>query len=206
MRNVPFALVFIFLLFAMNASSQTTVTIPAPEFNGPAVGIGGRTDGVANDISKISQAVDTLNRNLGTFFNTFSSNQGLKLSEKQQKLLLALEILSRTESSLNSAQKMKLEYIERLSRFRLQLAGISDSLLPQSVDRYATLRGTTNADEIRELRRQSLNRERVELSNAIAQIQRDVDRLNDEIRRNELQVANLRTRLFGEIDRELADL
>jgi hypothetical protein len=161
---------------------------------------------VAFDISRISQSVESLNRNLSKFFTNFSSNQGLKLSDRQQRLLFALEVLSRTELALANALKQRLDFVERQSRMRLQLATVNENLLQQSLDRYASLRGTTNAVEIKEARRQALQKEQLELSNTVTQIQTELDRLTEEIRRSELQVTSLRARMFGEVEKELADL
>ena len=206
MKYALLAAAVICITFPFPGFAQGVAAIPAPVYNATAPRGTVLNDSVATDISRISQSVEELNRNLGRFFTNFSSNQGLKLSERQQKLLFALEVLSRTEASLMAAQKQRIDYVERQSRLRLQLATINENLLPQSLDRYTSLRGTVDASELREARRLALQKERQELSNTITQIQTELDRLNEEIRRAELQVASLRARMFGEVEKELADL
>jgi hypothetical protein len=161
---------------------------------------------ISNDLNKISRSVEGLTKNWKEFFAAFSTNQGLQLTERQQKILLALEILNRGEVRLGNLQKMRMDATEKLSTFRLQLARIENDLLPESIDRYVALRGTTDAEQLRDRRRQSLYRERLESSNLINQVQRELDITNDEIRQTEMLLRNIRARLFPEIDRELADL
>ena len=163
-------------------------------------------DSISSDISKISRSVDGLTKNWKEFFDAFSTNQGLQLTPRQQRILLALEVLNRGEVRLGNLQKMRMDANEKLSTFRLQLARIEQDLLPESIDRFVALRGTTDAEGLRDRRRQSLNRERIESTNLINQVQRELDVTNDEIRQTELMLKNIRVRLFPEIDRELADL
>lgn len=206
MRSTLPLAALICIFFVVNGYGQTVRTVPAPNYSVPPPASAAPADSMSVDISRISQSVESINRNFGKFASSFSSNQGLKLSERQQKLLFALEVLNRTETSLISNQKQRLDYIERQSRLRLQLSGINENLLPQSLDRYVSLRGTLSAPELREARRLTLEKERQEIANAVTQIQTDLDRLNEDIRRAELQVTALRSRLFGEVEKELADL
>ncbi len=175
--------------------------IPGPNFRSSDP-----MENMSNDISRITRAVETLSRNWTRFIETFSTNQGLQLSEKQQKLILALEVLNRVEVSLANMQKLKLDLIERQSRFRLQLGNVTDDLQPQSIDRYIALRGTTDAEGLRDIRRMALEKERRELSQVLNQIEREISSTESDIRRTELQVRNLRNQIFGEVERQLADL
>ncbi len=163
-------------------------------------------ESISTDISKISRSVDGLTKNWKEFFDAFSTNQGLQLTPRQQRILLALEVLNRGEVRLGNLQKMRMDASEKLSTFRIQLARIEQDLLPESIDRYVSLRGTTDAEGLRDRRRQSLNRERIESTSLINQVQRELDITNDEIRQTEFMLKNIRVRLFPEIDRELADL
>jgi hypothetical protein len=161
---------------------------------------------ISIETSRISRSVEALNRNWKTFFDTFSTNQGLQLTERQQKLIMALEVLNRIEQSLANMQRLKLDLIERQSKMRLQLATVTDDLLPQSLDRYVAMRGSTDAEGLRDIRRQGLQKEYRELSITLSQIQNELDSTLREISRTELQVRTLRSRVFGEVEKELADL
>lgn len=140
------------------------------------------------------------------FFETFSTNQGLKLSEKQSRILFAFEILNRAEQRIATLQTLKLTFAERQTALRLLLARITDDSLPQSIDRYVSLRGTTNAEQLREIRRQALQKEKYELTKLLDELQNNINEINEEIRQTELFLKSIRQRIFGEIDKELSDL
>ena len=164
------------------------------------------TDNLANDISRITRAVETLGKNWGEFIKVFSTNQGMQLNDRAQKLILALEVLNRLEVDLATMQKQKLDLQERQSKLRIQLATVTDDLLPQSIDRYISMRGTTDAEGLREMRRLALERERRELTLVLNQIEKDINSNEIEIRRTDMQVRSLRNQIFGEVEKQLADL
>ena len=83
---------------------------------------------------------------------------------------------------------------------------IADDLLPQSVDRYVSMRGLLDTEGVRESRRQALTKEQRELSLLSQQVERELFALNEEIRRTELQLRTIRNQVFGEIERQLSDL
>src|SRR5688572_24149677 len=184
------------VVFSHFAVGQRTPDSTQPRSSDPI-------DNISSDLYKISRSVDGLTKNWKEFFDAFSTNQGLQLTERQQRILLALEVLNRGETRLGNLQKMRMDASEKLSTFRLQLARIENDLLPESVDRYVSLRGTTDAEELRDRRRQTLNRERFESNNLINQVQRELEVTNEEIRQTEMMLKGIRIRLFPEIDREL---
>jgi hypothetical protein len=163
-------------------------------------------NGMSGNLSRIANSVDKLSGNWKTFFDSFSTNQGLRLNERQRKLLLAFEILNRSEQRLVTLQKMRLELTEKLSSFRLQLARIDDDLLPESLDRFVSTRGSLNAEQLRDIRRQALTRERNEINNIAIQTQRELDVAETEIRETQRLISGLRERLFTQIQAELIDL
>src|SRR5258708_915420 len=111
-------------------------------------------DAITVELGKISRSVDQLQTNWKSFFAAFSTNQGLRMTDKQQKLLLAFEVINRGEQRLDNLQKMRQDSTEKLSSMRLQLARINDDLLPESIDRYVSTRGSLNAEQLRDMRRQ----------------------------------------------------
>jgi peptidoglycan hydrolase CwlO-like protein len=163
-------------------------------------------ENISADLERINRSVELFNKNWSNFTGTFSSNQGLRLNERQQKLLFALEVLNRTEQSLANLQRTKLDHAERRSRYLLQLASITDDLLPESIDRYVAFRGTINADQIKAARIQVLTRESKELQQTLLQITREIDSLDREIVRVEVQIRSLRSQIFGQVEAELSDL
>lgn len=181
------------------AAAQTAEPLQAPP-------VTNQVQVISRELSKISRSVEGLSKNWKEFFDAFSTNQGLQLTPRQQRILLAFEVLNRAEARLGNLQKMRMDATEKLSTFRVQLSRIEQELLPESIDRHIVMRGTTDAEQLRDLRRQALNRERQEALNLINQVQRELDVTNDEIRQTEFLLRNTRSKLFPEVERELADL
>lgn len=161
---------------------------------------------ISDNLTKVTKSIDNLNIGLTTFFSSFSTNQGIKLTEKQQKLLLGFEMLNRAEQRIANLQKLKLDLLEKQSEIRLNLAKITDDLLPESIDRYVSTRGTTNAEQLRDIRRQALNREKNDLNNVLYDIQNSLNETNEAIRQTEQFLKTIRNRIFPEIEKELSDL
>ena len=120
-------------------------------------------------------------------------------AERQQKLLIAFEFLNRSEQRLVNLQTLKISFTEKQTSIRLQIARINDDLLPESIERYVGARGTTNAEQLRELRRQTLNKEKNDLTNLLYDIQNNLNETNQAIRQTEEFLYNLRQRLFRAI-------
>lgn len=193
--------VFVGVGSAQTANPNSTPVYP-PQGGSPTA-----LDHISSDLSRLTKSVETLNRNWKKFFDTFSTNQSaLLLDERQRKLVFAFEILNRMETSMVNMQKLRLELAERQSSCRQRLAIVTDNLRPESIDRSTAWRGTTDAEGVRDIRRQALIKEQRELNVLLAQITRDLDQTNEEIRKIELQIASIRARVYGETERELADL
>lgn len=184
-----------------SVSGQSTPTVRQSQFP-PSFD---PVQNISDQLSRIGRSVEDLNKNWKAFIDKFSTAQGLQLSEKEQKLILALEVLNRLELGLANMQRLKLDLVERQSKFRLQLATVTDDLLPQSLNRYVALRGTTDAEGLRDIRRQALIREQQELSSTLAQIQQELENTIQEIGRTSLQVRTLRGRVFAEVEKDLGD-
>ena len=163
-------------------------------------------ENISDKLSEITKSLNLLNEKLQKFSETFSSNQGLKLNENQQTILAAFEYLNRAEQRLATLQKLKIDLSEKQTAIRLQFADIEDQLRPESVDRSVAFRGTTNAEQLRENRRQALNREKTELSTLISDIQNSLNETNTEIRETEQFLRRIRQRIFPAIEREISDL
>ncbi|MEZ5425573.1 MAG: hypothetical protein R2747_04855 [Pyrinomonadaceae bacterium] len=163
-------------------------------------------DEISEDTEKISKSLQILNERLKVFSETFSSNQGLRLTEKQQKLLAAFEFLNRAEQRLANLQKHKIELTEKLSSVRVKLADIEEKLRPESVDRSVAMRGTTNAEELRDMRRTALYQEQNQLFGLVNEIQSSIMETEKEIVETTLFLSRIRQRIFPEIEKELLDL
>ncbi|HQU86084.1 MAG TPA: hypothetical protein PKY59_23355 [Pyrinomonadaceae bacterium] len=161
---------------------------------------------INESVTKLTKTVKDFTNDLKSFFEKFTSNQGLRLTEKQQLILLAFEVLNRAEQRISTLQKQKIEMSERLSSVRLSLARIKDDLLPDSIDRYVSTRGTTNAEQLREIRRQALTKEQTELTKLVFEVENTLEKNDEEIRQTEIFIRDIRARIFPQIQKELSDL
>ncbi len=128
------------------------------------------------------------------------------MSEKQQNILAAFEYLNRAEQRQATLQNFKIDLTKKQTEINLQLAQIEDDLRPESVDRSIALRGTTDAEGLRDIRRQALFRAQRELVDLSRDISRDISEIDREIRETQLFLKRIRGRIFPEIEKELADL
>ncbi|HEX8736674.1 MAG TPA: hypothetical protein VF721_15190 [Pyrinomonadaceae bacterium] len=164
-------------------------------------------DDISRTLAKISKSLDGFNERLKNFTEVFNSNQGLRLTERQQKLLAAFEFLNRAEQRLANLQTLKITLSERQTAARVRLAQNEADSKPEVIDRSVAVRGAiTDAEEIRESRRRALARQRIEISNLINEIQTSITAINEEIRQTENFLKIIRERLFPEIEKELSDL
>jgi len=203
MKNIPllfFSIVFIFSteVFAQsnqpNVSAQNTSQTQSP------------IETISVEISKIAKSVEALNLRLKNFSDTFSSNQGLRLTDKQQKLLAAFEFLNRAEQRLATLQKLKIDLSEKQTSNNTRIATVENNLRQENIDRNIAVTGSTNAEEIRSSRRQLLYKQKNELNELLNEIRNTMSDTDVEIRQTVIFLKNIRQRLFPEIEKEISDL
>jgi hypothetical protein len=193
-------ILFVSLIGIKAQSVQNDRTIPP--VNQQQISI----ENISQEIAKIAKSVETLNERLKTFSETFTSNQGLRLTDRQQKLLIAFEFLNRSEQRLATLQKLSIDLTEKQTTIRRRLDRIDEDLRPDNIGRSVAVLGTTNADELRTMRQQAFFKEKTGLNVLLNEIQKTLYETNTEIRQTELFLRNLRQRIFPEIEKELADL
>ncbi|MGI9054319.1 MAG: hypothetical protein ACR2F2_00820 [Pyrinomonadaceae bacterium] len=184
-------LIFCFASFTVSAQNENARTTYAVE-------------NISTEISKISKSLDDLNKKLGTFSETFNSNQGLRLTEKQQRLLFAFEMLNRAETRLSTLQILKIQLADREATTKRKIAQIDDNMRSENIDR--TLSGTLDAEAVRAARRRTLQNERNDLSKLLNEIQSSIRDTDYEIVQTQLFLRRIRGQIFPGIEKELSDL
>lgn len=163
-------------------------------------------ESISEKLTGIAKTLAALDEKLKVFSQTFSSNQGLKLSEQQQLILAAFEFLNRAEQRLATLQKLKIELSEKQSDVRLKLAEIEENLRNESIERSVAFQGTTEANELRESRRRVLSKEKQEMENLLNQIQNSLIETSKEVLETEMFLVRIRQRIFPAIEKEISDL
>lgn len=171
--------------------NQTTVVEPpstAPET------IDEKVDKFSDGMKKLNSRVKSLE----------SSKKG-EYDEKQKRLLLNLDILSRAEQRAESLRKQLFEIVEKENTLRTRLEQIEYDARPEMVDRVAALSGSLRPEEMRDQRKKSLDIEKRNLDSLFAQIQISRAALELNVQRADSLVEKVRFKLEKEIDDALTE-
>jgi hypothetical protein len=194
-----FLLVPLFLvLFSVVSFAQTTSPTAAYYSPDPMVNI-------SNEMTKILGSVLRLTDQMKTFVEKFEKVGGLTFNEKQQKLVLGLEILLRAEARVAGFQKGQIDLTEKFNETRNKIAQIDQDLKPLSIDRSVAFAGTTQTEELRDSKRAKLMAEKTSLTELQRQIQNNLSDTNEALRDAQSLAARLRRLYLPQIERELSD-
>jgi hypothetical protein len=137
--------------------------------------------------------------------NAIESSTSKEADQKQKRLLLYLDILTKAEQRAESLRKQVFEMIEKETVTRTRLDSIDLDIRPESIERNVALVGTMRPEELREARRRSLSAEKTNLQTLLADIQRTRSVLEQNLQRADSLVERLRSKLDKDIDDALAD-
>lgn len=125
--------------------------------------------------------------------------------EKQKRLLLNLDILTRAEQRSESLRKQVFEMMEKENNVKTRIDSLEYDLRPEMIERNAAMVGTLRPEEIRDSRRKSLQSEKTNLQNLLVEIQRTRATLEMNLARADQLVEKLRAKFEKEIDIQLED-
>ncbi len=191
--------IFFVLLFCGCISADVLAQSPSSAYRPSADPIGA----MSADLSKISASVQTLSGTLKAFVDKFEKVSGLTLTEKQQRLIVGMELLTRTEQRVVTLQKSQAELTEKLNSTRSRLDNVETQLRPRNVNNSTTYAGTTETEELRESRRHKLERERTTLSQLDTQIQGNLIETSNTLRDAQALAERLRKTFLPQVEREL---
>ncbi len=107
---------------------------------------------------------------------TVASPYSIKLSEAQQKMMLYLDILTRTEARAELLRSRLFEMIERENTLGDQIRQIEYNLRPDQIQNAAALSGSLRPEDVRDERRKYLEANKRSYENLLNQIA--ISRLN----------------------------
>ncbi len=125
--------------------------------------------------------------------------------EKQKRLLLNLDILTRAEGRSESLRKQVFEMIEKENAVKTKLDSLEYDLRPEVIERSTSMVGSLRPEEIRASRKKSLESERANLQSLLTEIQRTRSSLEISLQRADALVEKLRAKFEKEIDSALDD-
>jgi len=120
--------------------------------------------------------------------------------EKQKRLLLNLDILTRAEQRSESLRKQQFEMIEKENVVKSRLEQIDIDIRPESINRALQMAGSMKPEEIRDSRRKSLEAERGNLQSLLTEIQNTRANIGFNLQKANEMVEKLRTKLEKDID------
>jgi hypothetical protein len=125
--------------------------------------------------------------------------------QKQKRLLLNLDILTRAEQRSESLRKQVFEMLEKENVVKTKLDSLEYDLKPEVIERSTALIGSLRPEELRASRRKSLESERANLQVMLTEIQRNRASLEISLQRADMLVEKLRNKFEKEIDTALED-
>jgi len=134
-----------------------------------------------------------------------SSIQKPDPDQKQKRLLLNLDILSRAEQRSESLRKQVFDLMEKENSIKTRLDSLEYDLRPEMIERNAAMVGTLRPEEIRDSRKKSLQSEKANLNDLLTQVQRTRATLEISLARADELVEKLRLKFEKEIDTSLSE-
>jgi len=159
--------------------------------------------GEANDdkLDKTNARVKELNSRI----KNLESAKKDPYEEKQKRLLLNLDILTRAEQRAENIRKQMFEMIEKESAIKTRLNNIENDIRPEVIDRQVAFAGSLRPEQLREMRKKSLEAEKLNLQNLLTEIQNTRANLETNVQKADQLVEKLRAKLEKDIDDALTD-
>lgn len=156
---------------------------------------------VASETERLNKRIKELNSRI----QTLEGSKQNQYDQKQKRLLLNMDILSRAEQRAESLRKQLFELIDKESSIQTRLDQLSYDLRPEMLERMSAFAGSLRPEEIRETRRKTLESEKRNLENLLTQMQTSRISLEESLRRADQLVEKVRFKLEKEIDDALAE-
>ena len=205
------------LLFGFEATAQIrrAQPVPTPEQNAPLiisragdVPIENQQPVIVPDNSSENNVESTENLNdvtsrlneLRARLNALEENPTNKYDAKQKRLLLNLDILSRSEGRAESLRKQLFGLTEKQGEIQSRLDQIEFNLRPESINSAIAATGTLRPEELRRMRSESLTKEQTNLQNLLTEIETNKQNLEFNVQKADALVDKLRLKLEKEID------
>lgn len=125
--------------------------------------------------------------------------------QKQKRLLLYLDILTKAEQRSESLRKQLFDMIEKETSVKTRLDAIEIDVRPESIEKNVAMAGSLRPEELRESRRKSLAAEKANLQSLLTDIQRTRSIIDQNLQRADSLVERLRSKLDKDINDALAD-
>lgn len=131
------------------------------------------------------------------------SSRGGTYDDRQKRVLMNLDILTRAEQRADSLRKQLFDMIEKENNIKTRLEQIEYDIRPEVIERTLQIAGSLRPEEVRENRRKSLTSERTNLQSLIGQVQATRASVETSLQKAEQMVEKLRAKAEKDIDDSL---
>lgn len=125
--------------------------------------------------------------------------------DKQKRLSLNLDILTKAEQRSEGLRKQLFEMVEKEAAIKSKLDQIENDIRPEMIERQVALAGTLRPEELRDMKRKNLESERRNLQSILDQMQVTRGNLEGSVQRADQMVEKLRFKLEKDIEDALAE-
>ena len=173
----------------ISRSAEDYVIQPQPA----ATPIDKPVDGAAvSDVSWLKDLQDRINKLETVKKDTYE--------DRQKRLLLNLDILTRAEQRSESLRKQVFEMTDKENAIKSRMDQIDYESRPEIIERILQLGGSLRPEEVRESRRKTLMAEKANLQALLVEVQRNKTTVSVNLEKAEQMVEKLRTKLEKDID------
>ena len=158
----------------------------------------------ADEVEGVNSSEKTI-AELTDRITALESTKKVDYDQKQKRLAMNLEILTKAEQRVESLRKQSFEMLDKETSIKTKLEQIENDLRPEAIDRNVAFLGSLRPEELRATRKKNLEAERNNLQTMLAEIQRTRSNLDLNVQKAELLVEKLRSKLEVEIDAALQD-
>lgn len=197
MKKLPFIFLIFFACFSVHAQEKRKKTPMQIE---PEIVLSD-TDDLNQKVEKISERISQLYERIVSI----ETSQKNEPNEKQKRLLLNLEILSRAEERAENLRQKIFELIEKENELKLRLDQFDFELSEEMINRSVAIAGGLRPEVLREQRRQTLQMQKNNIMNLINQIQSHRMKLEENLTKADTLVEKLRTKLDKEIEETIRE-
>jgi hypothetical protein len=125
--------------------------------------------------------------------------------DKQKRLLMNLDILTRAEQRAETLRKQMFEMVEKESQIQTKLDQINYDIRPEIIERQVSFAGSLRPEDLRENRRKTLEVDKKNLQTLLTDIQTVRSNLEVNVQKADSLVQKLRDKIEKEIDSSLEE-
>ncbi len=208
-----FLVVFI-CTFASSLTAQNRRSKPKPLATPPVITgaeiisqAGDFTEPEPAPVEKAPAKTPTTNaariKELNERLRKLEASQGSSYDDRQKRVLMNLDILTRAEQRADSLRKQLFDMIEKENTIKMRLEQIEYDIRPEVIERTLQMAGSMRPEEVRDNRRKSLTAERTNLQSLLTQVQTSHTNIDASLLKAEQMVEKLRARAEKDIDDSL---